>query len=428
MPPMPFCGINPTFSTVHVSIIPLLTESYLCRLTAPSPRRPRKWFSHSSPLICLEGGPRRALLKRRVEEQSGWIRVPHVVRAPSAALLPNAPAPFSRDSPHPFCDRLIACMTWIASPRCDPTSRASYSILFFAVVQSRIHESVPMCRNPRRVFSYLHGVVPATGLSLGTRWHDSVLPPPPDTALAVLPGTTFTTSCVRSARDGCSTSPAPLLSPRRVSSLSPANTTLPNPHARGAYPQHGTHHHPRAAAAFFRPRRGYYLPAHHRVQCLALLHSKPAYRESDAQHHQSTQQVPRAFSVTSPTSTSSSPGPPRASSAPTPASALLYREHDGPPARTAQAAANPIAHAPRFTRPSSAPYLPLIDSDPCMAPRTPASIAGVCDDTARTDHTEAMRIPVSALRTDFSPHADEAAQRQRRSYSRDSGSHGSPRN
>ncbi|KAJ7804322.1 hypothetical protein B0H14DRAFT_3883504 [Mycena olivaceomarginata] len=62
-----------------------------------------------------------------------------------------------------------------ACPRCEPTSRASYSIIFFGVVQSGIHESVPTAilaafsHNPS--FS-VHGVVPATRLSLDTRSHN----------------------------------------------------------------------------------------------------------------------------------------------------------------------------------------------------------------------------------------------------------------
>ncbi|KAJ7861854.1 hypothetical protein B0H14DRAFT_523003 [Mycena olivaceomarginata] len=54
----------------------------------------------------------------------------------------------------------------------------------------------------------------------------------PTPASAVLPSTTFIASCVRSAFDGRSPSPAPLLSPPRAPSASPASTTLPDPHAR----------------------------------------------------------------------------------------------------------------------------------------------------------------------------------------------------
>ncbi|KAJ7354500.1 hypothetical protein DFH08DRAFT_985105 [Mycena albidolilacea] len=56
----------------------------------------------------------------------------------------------------------------------------------------------------------------------------------PTPASAVLPSTTFIASCVRSACDRRSPSPAPLLSPPRVPNAFPASTTLPDPHARRA--------------------------------------------------------------------------------------------------------------------------------------------------------------------------------------------------
>ncbi|KAJ7351204.1 hypothetical protein DFH08DRAFT_957539 [Mycena albidolilacea] len=59
----------------------------------------------------------------------------------------------------------------IACLRCDPTSRALFSIFFFGVVQSGIHESVPTAILAS--FS-VHGVVPAIRLSLGTRSHNKL--------------------------------------------------------------------------------------------------------------------------------------------------------------------------------------------------------------------------------------------------------------
>ncbi|KAJ7121652.1 hypothetical protein C8R44DRAFT_877033 [Mycena epipterygia] len=62
----------------------------------------------------------------------------------------------------------------MAYPRCEPASRALYSILFFGVFRNGIHESVPTAI--RAAFSHTgafstDGVVPATRLSLGTRSH-----------------------------------------------------------------------------------------------------------------------------------------------------------------------------------------------------------------------------------------------------------------
>ncbi|KAJ7799369.1 hypothetical protein B0H14DRAFT_2903339, partial [Mycena olivaceomarginata] len=57
-----------------------------------------------------------------------------------------------------------------------------------------------------------------------TPWpFSSVLPSPPDACACRTPGTTFTTSCVRSARNGRSPSQAPPLSRPRAPSVSPAN-------------------------------------------------------------------------------------------------------------------------------------------------------------------------------------------------------------
>ncbi|KAF8173982.1 hypothetical protein K438DRAFT_1980543 [Mycena galopus ATCC 62051] len=93
----------------------------------------------------------------------------------------------------------------------------------------------------------------------------------------MLHGTTITTSCVCSARHGCSPSPAPPLSP----SASPASRTLPI-HARAsAHPQHDTDHPRRAQhmrQRFLIARTASTAPParRHRVQRLTTLRSKPA--------------------------------------------------------------------------------------------------------------------------------------------------------
>ncbi|KAJ7351239.1 hypothetical protein DFH08DRAFT_957566 [Mycena albidolilacea] len=84
--------------------------------------------------------------------------------APSRAL--------SVDDENP---RLTACTAWDSLPALRTQSRASFSIIFFGVVQSGIHESVPTAI--LAVFSHtpsfsVHRVVPATRLSLGTRSHN----------------------------------------------------------------------------------------------------------------------------------------------------------------------------------------------------------------------------------------------------------------
>ncbi|KAJ6605169.1 hypothetical protein DFH09DRAFT_1120936 [Mycena vulgaris] len=53
---------------------------------------------------------------------------------------------------------------------------------------------------------------------------------------ALLPATTFTTSCVRSTRDRPFPSLSPLLLPPRAPSASPASTILPDPHAPRTHP------------------------------------------------------------------------------------------------------------------------------------------------------------------------------------------------
>ncbi|KAJ6481120.1 hypothetical protein C8R45DRAFT_321302 [Mycena sanguinolenta] len=91
---------------------------------------------------------------------------PPRVRVPSAALLQNAPAPFSRDSPHPFCELSSHCVY------CLP-ALGSYiaSIVFYPLLWRRPERNTrerTYC-NPRRVFSYrLVLSAPATRLSPGT--------------------------------------------------------------------------------------------------------------------------------------------------------------------------------------------------------------------------------------------------------------------
>ncbi|KAJ7440569.1 hypothetical protein FB451DRAFT_1191477 [Mycena latifolia] len=99
--------------------------------------------------VCLEVAPRRAVLRRRVEEQ-----IPHVpaVRVSPAGPLLALPADdcVCMFAPHLFCvdenPRLTGC-TRIAYLVCESTLRASYSILF----------------------GVFHHAIPATPLSLGTR-------------------------------------------------------------------------------------------------------------------------------------------------------------------------------------------------------------------------------------------------------------------
>ncbi|KAJ6592970.1 hypothetical protein B0H19DRAFT_1365224 [Mycena capillaripes] len=95
--------------------------------------RSRTWLG-----ICLEAGPHHALLRNRAEERSGCIESPHAlaVDVPSAASLRGAAAPLvalsADDSPHPFCvDENPHVRLGIAYGRCEPTSRALYSIIFF---------------------------------------------------------------------------------------------------------------------------------------------------------------------------------------------------------------------------------------------------------------------------------------------------------
>jgi hypothetical protein len=122
----------------------------------------------------------------------------------------------------------------------------------------------------------------------------SVLLSPP--APALLPSTTFTTSC---ARDGRFPPPTPLLSPPPAPSMSPASTTLTDPHARRALACTTSRVRSTCSSRSHTPRHGFHLPTRrHRVRLLTILRSKPApvrHREYDAQHRPSVHQVQRAF-------------------------------------------------------------------------------------------------------------------------------------
>ncbi|KAJ7842380.1 hypothetical protein B0H14DRAFT_1030042 [Mycena olivaceomarginata] len=103
---------------------------------------------------------------------------PHApaVCVPSAPSLRGAAAPFLALSPWTTRILVSLCVRLgTACARCEPTSRAPFSIIFFGVVQSGIHESLPTAI--LAAFSHtpsflVHGVVPATRLSPGTRSHN----------------------------------------------------------------------------------------------------------------------------------------------------------------------------------------------------------------------------------------------------------------
>ncbi|KAJ7794877.1 hypothetical protein B0H14DRAFT_3888571 [Mycena olivaceomarginata] len=116
--------------------------------------------------------------------------------------------------------------------------------------------------------------------------------------------TTFIASCVRSACDGRSPSPAPLLSPPRAPSASPAISTLPDPHARRALACTTLACAAPAAAAAHPPRHGQL------VSGTGSTTRSIAGARSKCNEHSP-----------SPTPPSSSPRAPRLSSAPTPATA-----------------------------------------------------------------------------------------------------------
>ncbi|KAJ7812215.1 hypothetical protein B0H14DRAFT_3879749 [Mycena olivaceomarginata] len=135
--------------------------------------------SHSSSLICLEAGPRRTPLRRRPPTRLAS----RCCSAPSRAL--------SVDDENP---RLTACTAWDCLPALRTHIASIVSIIFFGVVQSGIHESVPTAilaafsHNPS--FS-VHGVVPATRLSLDTRSHN-------DRPSIAIQASTSSIACVRS--------------------------------------------------------------------------------------------------------------------------------------------------------------------------------------------------------------------------------------
>ncbi|KAJ7817029.1 hypothetical protein B0H14DRAFT_3148381 [Mycena olivaceomarginata] len=143
----PHCAFGPTRSlgTVWRRRPSLPRRSGLSRrsLDETPPAMPRRqlYRSHSSPLSCLEGGPR--------EKAGGGVKWTRILVSLRVRL-------------------------GIACPRCEPTFRVSFAIIF-GVVQSGIHQSVPTAI--LAAFSHtpsfsVHGVVPATRLSLGTRSHN----------------------------------------------------------------------------------------------------------------------------------------------------------------------------------------------------------------------------------------------------------------
>lgn len=173
-------------------------------------------------------------------------------------------------------------------------------------------------------------------------------------ALPVLPRTTFTTTCVRSAG---SSWPVPPLSVHRAPSASPAITTLPVYAPASAHLQHDTDHprrahHLRQPFPIARTASITSLRAATVSNALTTLRSKPASsgtagttRSTD----RSTQQVQRALPV--PVSLSSPPRAPRPSRA---SARNVGRVLGGYHLRCAQHTL--LSPSPARACPSSAPY------------------------------------------------------------------------
>ncbi|KAJ7833230.1 hypothetical protein B0H14DRAFT_1167036 [Mycena olivaceomarginata] len=231
-------------------------------------------------------------------------------------------------------------------------------------------------------------------------------PHQPTPAPAVLPSTTSIASRVRCACDGRSPSPAPLLSPPRASSASPASTTLPDPHARRALAC--TTPRVRSTCGSRSPSPA----ARRRTSSPAATVSSASLSSTLSQLLSGTGSTTRSIAGVrskcnehspSPTPPSSPPQAPRLSSAPTPASApnlSLPRiaNRTGTIPCPAHAAAVPLSpHTLPASHVHPQPYTaPLVDDS---ARRLPITSAGcVCrDDSAAgwrgADHMEAMRTP-----------------------------------
>ncbi|KAJ7798045.1 hypothetical protein B0H14DRAFT_44446 [Mycena olivaceomarginata] len=192
----------------------------------------------------------------------------------------------------------------------------------------------------------------------------------PTPASAVLPSTTFIASCVRSACDGRSPSPAPLSSPPRAPSASPASTTLPDPHARRALACTTPRVRSTCSNRSPSPAHGYHLPARrYRVQRLIILHSRPAR----VRRGRTTRSIAGARSKCnehspSPTPPSSPPRAPRLSSAPTPATARnlglprTANRRVPSPVRSTRCSVPPSPHTLRASHVHPQPYTaPLVD-------------------------------------------------------------------
>ncbi|KAJ7810024.1 hypothetical protein B0H14DRAFT_3880758 [Mycena olivaceomarginata] len=202
--------------------------------------------------------------------------------------------------------------------------------------------------------------------------------------------TTFIASCVRSACDGRSPSPAPLLSPPRAPNAFPASTTLPDPHARRALHARPLACPAPAAAAPHPPRHGYHLSARrYRVQRLIILRSRPA-------HVRHLFPVAHAAFIASPGTAPIFCADASDRSKPWPAA---HREQDRYhlPCAAHAAVVPPSPHTLRASHVHPQPYTaPLVDDS---ARRLPITSAGcVCRDDGATgwhgtDHTEAMRTP-----------------------------------
>ncbi|KAJ7202688.1 hypothetical protein C8J57DRAFT_1622555 [Mycena rebaudengoi] len=229
---------------------------------------------------------------------------------------------------------------------------------------------------------------------------------------ALLPATTFTTSCARSERHRPFPSPSPLSLPPRAPSASPASTILPVPHARRAHPQHGPHRSTCGSrSALPVPRLS---PPRPPPPCLAPHYFARSQFLSGT--GSTTPSIAGARSKCnkrspSPTPPSSPPRAPRPSSAPTPPSApnliLLRTANAMCTAPGVLLCGRPPHHPIRSPLPlsilSAIPPRWLTTPPhrrPCAAVRRlPITSAGcVCrDDTAtgeqRTNDTETMRTP-----------------------------------
>jgi hypothetical protein len=228
--------------------------AFSCAFSIYAPAFPPHRALGLCPLICLEAGPRPALLRSRLE---GVFEVRHVS---TGTLLPCRVGPlWTAPTPSP-------CF------RCPPRWSVAYDVRRGQECRSlpgepstarrqRARSAPRLGPRHRRALPFLlrpharhhAGVNPIPPrATLCTRCWRSSQPTSPRRLLAhcgssavycclrptpgpaVLPGTTFTTSRVRSARNGRSSSPAPLLSRPRAPSASPTNSTLPDPRTPGA--------------------------------------------------------------------------------------------------------------------------------------------------------------------------------------------------